>query len=106
VESSDLAGDVMRDISAREAILPNQVVLHSDNGSPMKGATMLATLQALALRPRLVAPAVSNDNPYFGIAVQDNEISANLSVPVVRRLACRPPVGRHVCAMVQPRASA
>ena len=46
VESSDLTGDVMRDIYAREAILPNQVVLHSDNGSPMKGATMLATLQA------------------------------------------------------------
>ena len=43
-ESSDLASEVMRDICARENILPNQVVLHSDNGGPMKDATMLATL--------------------------------------------------------------
>ena len=47
VESSALASEVMRDICARENIAPHQVVLHSDNGSPMKGATMLATLQAL-----------------------------------------------------------
>ena len=39
---------MMRDICAREGIAPNQVVLHSDNGSPMKGATMLAMLQELA----------------------------------------------------------
>lgn len=64
VESSDLAGDVMRDICAREAILPNQVVLHSDNGSPMKGATMLATMQALGVATSFSRPAVSNDNPY------------------------------------------
>lgn len=63
-ESSDLAGEVMRDICAREAIAPNQVVLHSDNGSPMKGASMLATLQALGVAPSFSRPAVSNDNPY------------------------------------------
>ncbi|BBJ22783.1 hypothetical protein W01_07100 [Candidatus Nitrotoga sp. AM1P] len=62
--SSDLAGEVMRDICAREAIVPNQVVLHSDNGSPMKGATMLATLQALGVAPSFSRPAVSNDNPF------------------------------------------
>jgi transposase InsO family protein len=63
-ESSELAGEVMRDICARESIAPNQVVLHSDNGSPMKGATMLATLQALGVAPSFSRPAVSNDNPY------------------------------------------
>jgi len=63
-ESSDLAGEVMRDICARENIAPNQVVLHSDNGSPMKGATMLATLQELGVMPSFSRPAVSNDNPY------------------------------------------
>ncbi len=63
-ESSALAAEVMRDICAREAIAPNQVVLHSDNGSPMKGATMLATLQALGVAPSFSRPAVSNDNPY------------------------------------------
>lgn len=64
VESSELAGEVMRDICAREAISPDQVVLHSDNGSPMKGATMLATLQALGVMPSFSRPSVSNDNPY------------------------------------------
>ena len=64
VENSDLAGDVMRDICIRECIEPGQVVLHSDNGSPMKGATMLATLQTLGIMPSLSRPSVSNDNPY------------------------------------------
>jgi transposase InsO family protein len=63
-ESSALAAEVMRDICAREHIPPNQVVLHSDNGSPMKGATMLAMLQALGVMPSFSRPAVSNDNPF------------------------------------------
>jgi transposase InsO family protein len=64
VESSALAGEVVRDICQRENIAPEQVVLHSDNGSPMKGATMLATLQALGVMPSFSRPSVSNDNPY------------------------------------------
>ena len=63
-ESSELASQVMRDICLRERIAPGQVVLHSDNGSPMKGAAMLATLQALGVMPSLSRPSVSNDNPY------------------------------------------
>lgn len=63
-ESSELASDVMRDICIRENIAPGQVVLHSDNGSPMKGATLLATLQVLGVTPSFSRPAVSNDNPY------------------------------------------
>ena len=63
-ESSALASEVMRDICEREHIAPDQVVLHSDNGSPMKGATMLATLQSLGVMPSFSRPAVSNDNPY------------------------------------------
>jgi AraC-like DNA-binding protein len=44
-ESSALASEVLRDLCAREAIQPEQVILHSDNGGPMKGATMLRWLQ-------------------------------------------------------------
>lgn len=40
------------------------MVLHSDNGSPMKGATMLATLQALGITPSFSRPRVSNDNAF------------------------------------------
>ena len=59
VESSELAGEVVRDICERENIAPEQVVLHSDNGSPMKGATMLATLQALGVMPSFSRPSVA-----------------------------------------------
>ncbi len=63
-ESSALASDVLRDLYQREGIQPGQVILHSDNGSPMKGATLLATLQRLGVMPSLSRPSVSNDNPY------------------------------------------
>jgi len=63
-ECSERAAEVMRDICERENIAPNQVVLHSDNGNPMKGATMLATLQSLGVTPSFSRPAVSNDNPF------------------------------------------
>ena len=39
-------------------------ILHSDNGSAMKGATMLATLQRLGVVPSFSRPRVSDDNPY------------------------------------------
>jgi len=63
-ESSAHASAVMRDLCRREQIAPAQLVLHSDNGSSMKGATMLATLHALGVMASLSRPAVSNDNPY------------------------------------------
>jgi putative transposase len=63
-ELSALAADLMVDICLRERVKPEQVTLHSDNGSPMKGATMLATLQQLGVIPSFSRPSVSNDNPY------------------------------------------
>jgi transposase InsO family protein len=63
-ESSEWAADMVRDIVPREGIPCQQVTLHSDNGGPMKGATMLATLQTLGILPSFSRPAVSNDNPY------------------------------------------
>lgn len=63
-EDSDRASSVMRDICLRESIKPGQVVLHSDNGGPMKGATMLSTLRELGVVPSFSRPAVSDDNPY------------------------------------------
>lgn len=63
-ESSALAADLMIDICHRESIKKDQVILHSDNGSPMKGATLLATLQQLGVVPSFSRPSVSNDNPY------------------------------------------
>ena len=63
-ESSRSARALLQDIYQCEGLPPQQVVLHSDNGSPTKGATMLATLQRLGVMPSFSRPAVSHDNPY------------------------------------------
>jgi len=63
-EDSEWAADILRDITQREGITSEQVTLHSDNGGPMKGASMLAAMQALGIMPSFSRPAVSNDNPY------------------------------------------
>lgn len=39
--------------------------LRSDNGNPMKGATMLMTLYSLGVIPSYSRPRVSNDNPFI-----------------------------------------
>jgi len=64
VESTDHASTVFRRAYLREGVAGDSLVLHSDNGSPMKGATMLATLQKLGVMPSFSRPSVSNDNPY------------------------------------------
>lgn len=64
-ESSEQAADVLRKTRLTEVLpIHQEVVLHSDNGSPMKGATMLATMQKLGVVPSFSRPSVSNDNPY------------------------------------------
>lgn len=64
VESAEHAATVFRKAHLREGIAGEDLILHSDNGSPMKGATMLATLQQLGVIPSFSRPSVSNDNPY------------------------------------------
>ena len=63
-ESAAHASVLVRKACLSEGVQPNQVTLHSDNGSPMKGATMLATLQQLGVTPSFSRPSVSDDNPY------------------------------------------
>jgi len=63
-ESAELASELLQDICARQGIAAGQLVVHSDNGAPMKGETMLATMQRLGVAPSRSRPSVSNDNPY------------------------------------------
>jgi len=42
----------------------NVLVLHADNGGPMKGSTRLATLQRLGVVPSFSRPRVRDDNPF------------------------------------------
>lgn len=61
-ESSELASVLMDRLAVEKNI--EGIRLHSDNGPPMKGATMLATLERLGVVPSFSRPRVSNDNPY------------------------------------------
>jgi transposase InsO family protein len=63
-ETSELAAQLIEKACLREAIHRPGLVLHSDNGSPMKGATMLSTMQRLGIVPSFSRPSVSDDNPY------------------------------------------
>ena len=63
-ESATLASALVSDICASEGIEPGRLTLHSDNGSPMKGETMLHTLQRLGISASRSRPSVSNDNPF------------------------------------------
>jgi putative transposase len=64
-ESAEQAADVLRKARFAETLPLNcKLVLHSDNGSPMKGATMLATMQKMGIVPSFSRPSVSNDNPF------------------------------------------
>jgi len=63
-ESAELSSRLLVRICESEGIRSDQVILHSDNGGPMKGATMLVTMQRLGVIPSFSRPSVSNDNPF------------------------------------------
>lgn len=63
-ESSELAATLLTRACFREGTAGRVLVLHSDNGSAMKGATMLATMQNLGVMPSFSRPRVSNDNAH------------------------------------------
>lgn len=63
-ECSAHAAELLTRASLREGIGGKSLVLHSDNGSAMKGATMLARMQMLGVVPSFSRPRVSDDNAY------------------------------------------
>lgn len=63
-ESMESSAEMIREACALSKIDMTGLVLHSDNGGPMKGSTMLATLQRLGVVPSFSRPSVSNDNPF------------------------------------------
>lgn len=63
-ECNEVAATLFLQICTENNIDPDGLVLHSDNGGPMKGATMLATLEKLGVVKSFSRPRVSDDNPY------------------------------------------
>jgi transposase InsO family protein len=63
-ETAELAGEMITRACEKQGIKRGQIKLHSDNGGPMKGATMLATLEWLGIAASRSRPRVSDDNPF------------------------------------------
>lgn len=63
-EGAKHAAELISRICDDNDIDGTHLVLHSDNGAPMKGATMLATLQWLGVVPSFSRPHVKDDNAY------------------------------------------
>ena len=63
-ERGDLAADLVQRAVMSEKCCGKPLVLHSDNGAPMKSSTLLAKLYDLGITPSRGRPRVSNDNPY------------------------------------------
>ncbi len=61
-EDDDIAADVFAETCLRHDA--ECVNLHSDNGGPMKSASMMATLHYLGVIPSFSRPGVSDDNPF------------------------------------------
>jgi transposase InsO family protein len=63
-ESSEIASPMIVRACMEHGVDGDRLVIHSDNGGPMKGATLLATFQFLGIVPSFSRPRVSDDNPY------------------------------------------
>ncbi len=63
-ESVELSAPLIARAVQAQGVTRNELTLHADNGGPMKGATMLATLQKLGVVPSFSRPSVSDDNPF------------------------------------------
>jgi transposase InsO family protein len=63
-ESADLAAGLIRQAVLAEGCALRPLVLHADNGSPMKGATMKTTMEKPGITASCSRPRVGNDNPF------------------------------------------
>lgn len=63
-ESGDHAAILLERSVWAEKTVKSQLVLHSDNGGPMKSIVLRAKLQELGVASSYSRPRVSNDNPY------------------------------------------
>lgn len=63
-ESADNARGVLERAVLAERVVQQPLVLHADNGSAFKAATLLEKLRDMNIEPSFSRPRVSNDNPY------------------------------------------
>jgi transposase InsO family protein len=64
VECTTVASELLKSALADEGHDGKHLVLHADNGGPMKGATMKATMEKLGVVSSFSRPRVSDDNAF------------------------------------------
>jgi putative transposase len=63
-DSAEIAAELITQACRDGGFDPRGLVLHADNGKPMRASTLIATLQWLGVVPSFSRPHVSDDNPY------------------------------------------
>ncbi|TMX31733.1 IS3 family transposase, partial [Vibrio sp. Hep-1b-8] len=63
-ECGELASQLLQRTLMREQCFSQPLVLHSDNGAPMKSLTFKAKMDELGITSSYSRPRVSDDNPY------------------------------------------
>jgi transposase InsO family protein len=63
-ENSEQASVLIRKAVLSKICIGRPLVLHANNGNPMKGATMKTTVKNLGITSSYSRPRVSNDNPF------------------------------------------
>jgi putative transposase len=63
-DSAQIAAELITQTCRESKLDPKGLVLHSDNGKPMRASTLITTLQWLGVIPSFSRPHVSDDNPY------------------------------------------
>jgi len=63
-QQADLAANLLDKLCVEHQLETEKLVVHSDNGAPMKVATMLATMQSLGITASFSRPSVSDDNAF------------------------------------------
>jgi putative transposase len=63
-ECGKLASELLHKACRNEDVQLNQLSLHQDNGSIMKGAEFLSAVSHLGISPSYSRPGVSDDNPF------------------------------------------
>ena len=63
-ECAELAVGLIEETYEKQGVVPDQLVLHSDRGSPMVAADTAQLLARLGITRSLSRPRVSNDNPF------------------------------------------
>lgn len=63
-QTSELARQLVSESARKQGIVPGQLTLHSDNGTPMKGKPLVALLDDLGIDRSHSRPHTSDDNPF------------------------------------------